>query len=281
MNPAFAYYGGKVGMSRQIVAMLPPHRVYIEPFAGSLAVLFAKPPAQHEIVNDLDRAIVTFYRVLREQPLELARVCRLTPHARSEFDAADCDAAGLSDLEVARRWFCRVGQSFAKTGNTRTGWSVTTARTQSVPATILGRIKRFEALAARLQHVSIECCDAADLISRLATPDAVVYLDPPYVGSSRMSATKRSGIDYRCELDDVGHRRLAEAARATSARVLVSGYPSQLYDELFGDWCKVDVNVTAYSSNRSKASRSLRTERLWANYDIGARQPELALGGAA
>lgn len=71
MNPPFAYYGGKVGMSAAIIGLLPAHRVYIEPFAGSLAVLFAKRPAMHEIVNDADGAIVTFFRVLRDRPDEL------------------------------------------------------------------------------------------------------------------------------------------------------------------------------------------------------------------
>ena len=60
MRAPFAYYGGKMGMAKLIVSLMPEHRVYIEPFFGSGAVFFAKPPVMHEIVNDLDDAVVAF-----------------------------------------------------------------------------------------------------------------------------------------------------------------------------------------------------------------------------
>lgn len=275
MRPPFAYYGGKVGLAPRIVELLPPHRVYIEPFAGSLAVLFAKRPAMHEIVNDVDGALVTFFRVLRDQPDELERVCALTPHARAEFEAAILDAEGLTDLELARRFFVRVTQSFAKTANTTTGWSVTTARTQSIPGTIAGRISRFAALAERLRAVSIERCDAAALIERLATADTVVYCDPPYVAATRNSASKRLCGDYRHEMTDADHRTLAAVLQATPAAVVLSGYPGHLYDELFPDWHTLDVPVVAYSSSGRRkggddfSERAARIERLWSNRPLG------------
>jgi DNA adenine methylase len=52
LGPVIGYYGSKVTVAPQIVARLPPHRAYVKPFAGSLAVLLAKPPARgHETVN--------------------------------------------------------------------------------------------------------------------------------------------------------------------------------------------------------------------------------------
>jgi hypothetical protein len=53
-RPPFAYYGAKTRLARWIVSLLPPHRVYLEPFAGSAAVLLAKAASSHEILNDLD-----------------------------------------------------------------------------------------------------------------------------------------------------------------------------------------------------------------------------------
>lgn len=265
MKPPFSYFGGKIGAAAGIARHFPPHRVYIEPFFGSGAVFFAKTPAVHEIVNDVDRALVTFLRVLRDRPDDLLRVCELTPHARVEFDMADLDAP-CEDLELARRFWVRVNQSFAKTAGRQTGWSVATARSQAVPASIGGRLTRFHAVARRLMNTTIECCNAADLVTRLATDDTVIYLDPPYVHETRRRG--RSGTaaaDYRCEMTNDEHRALGEVLRTTPATVFLSGYHSDLYEDLYGDWPRIEWNVLVHSSNAVTSDRGERVEVLWSN----------------
>lgn len=283
MRPPFCYFGGKQAMAARIVGLMPAHDTYIEPFAGSLAVLFAKQPARHEIVNDLDGAIVNFWRVLREQPEQLERACALTPYARAEWEGCeDVDEDGIGDVERARRFWVRVNQSFAKRLN-RTGWSVTTVRTQAPPTSVLGRLGRFSGAAARLATVSIECCDGVDLIDRLATPSTVVYADPTYVWSTRRLSSNPEGwtdrtrqSDYRVELDNQQHRRLAEVLRSTPAAVLLSGYPSALYDEMYGDWCVLDIPVTVNTGNARKGvGRRPRVERIWSNRDLHAGRLDL------
>lgn len=267
MRPPFAYFGGKTGMASTIVSLFPPHRVYIEPFFGGGAVLFRKQPGPFEIINDLDNAIATFFRVLRDQPEELERVCALTPHSRTEFAAADM-TGDLTDVELARRFWVRVNQSFGKTAGRQTGWSITTARTQSVPGSVIGRIARFGALANRLQACSIECCDAADLVTRLATHDTLVYADPPYLAGTRSARAGVNARDYRQDMGSApDHERLAEVLRATPAKVVLSGYPSPLYDELYGDWWHTDIAVNTHGSSAVTAARGDRVERIWANYE--------------
>lgn len=274
MKPPFSYYGGKCGLSKRIVALMPAHQTYIEPFAGSLAVLFAKPPARNEIVNDACGRVVNFFRVLRDQPDALERACAFSPHARDEFEACrvGIDDPAVDPVERARRFFVRVTQSFAKTGNDNTGWSVTTARTQSVPDTLQSRVGRFAGIAARLLHVSVEHCDAAELVERMGKPGAVVYADPPYVGAVRVGTAD----DYNVEMDDAGHERLAAALHATPATVLLSGYPSPLYERLYADWDFVDFKVTAFSSNGVRGDREGRTERLWSNRPLLRHGPLFA-----
>lgn len=270
MKSPFAYYGGKTRLAETIVRLMPPHRVYIEPFAGSLAVLFAKAPAVNEIVNDVDGGIVTFFRALRDQPQDLERVCRLTPYARDEFDAAAAVGAD-TDLEVARRFWVRVNQSFAKTAGPRTGWSITTARTQSPPDSVHSRIARFAACAERLSRVSIEHCDAADLIERLARPDAVVYADPPYLSSTRSQGSAQSA-DYMHDMGSVAeHERLAEVLHKTPAHVFLSGYRSGLYDQLYRGWERLDITVHVGSSNSRKVERRRAVESIWSNRPIAAQ----------
>jgi DNA adenine methylase len=272
--PPFSYYGGKVGLSRRIVGLLPPHRVYIEPYLGCGAVLLAKPRTRHEIVNDLDGALVAFWRCLRDRPEELERVCALTPYARAEFEAADLEA-DVDELELARRFFVRVTQSFGKSAGPSTGWSVTTARTQSTAVSALGKVARFGALAERLAGVVIEQYDAPGLIDRLATSaDTVVYADPPYLASTRSA---RGGNGYRIEADEQHHERLSEALHATPATVLLSGYHSPLYDRLYGDWHRVEIPVRVHTSNAVTAERGDRVEVLWSNRDLAIPDEQLVL----
>lgn len=265
----FAYYGGKVGMAQRIIDLMPEHRVYMEPFFGSGAVLFAKAPARFEIINDIDHNVINFFRVLREDLDELERVCSLTPHSRVEFTTADLSVPDLTDLERARRFWVRINQSFAKTAGVQTGWSITTARTQSVPASILSRVGRFRPAVQRLMHASIECCDAAGLVDRLATVDTVVYADPPYLADTRRSRSRRRvTADYRSDMGSPEeHERLGETLHKTPAKVILSGYPSPLYEDLYGDWVQVDTHVHAHSSNSVNALRGKRIERLWCNFE--------------
>ncbi|MFE2999891.1 DNA adenine methylase [Nocardia sp. NPDC059246] len=99
MKPPMAYYGGKTTIAAKVAEMLPEHRHYVEPFAGSLAVLLAKPATRMETVNDIDGDLMTFWRVLRDRPADLARVCALTPHSRAEKEASHGDLSGLDELE--------------------------------------------------------------------------------------------------------------------------------------------------------------------------------------
>ena len=270
MKAPFAYFGGKQGLAPKIAQLLPPHRVYIEPFFGSGAVFFAKRPCTHEIINDLDGAVVTFFRVLRDRRAELEEACALTPYAREEYLAADLDVEDLDELEIARRFWVRINQSFAKTAGNQTGWSVTTARTQATAASVWSRLDRFAECAARLLQASIECTDAAGLVERMATHDTVVYVDPPYLAATRVSRQDRQRPeDYRWDMgSNAEHRRLAEVLHASPATVILSGYPGDLYDELYGDWWSMDFAVTAHSSNAATTERTSRTERLWSNREL-------------
>ena len=276
MRPAFAYYGGKTGMARRICDLMPPHRVYIEPFAGSLAVLLARhQPALHEIVNDRDDRVVTFFRALREQPAELEALCRLTPYSRTEYKRGITEPPTGELLEDARRFWVLINQSFAKSTRGSSGWSVTTGRSQAAPVTVQSRLARFHAVAERLLRVSIENRDAVDLVDlvdRLATDDTLIYADPPYVSSTRRNGRGWGGRDYAHEFTDDDHERLAAALNATPAKVILSGYPSDLYNALYPGWVMRTYATTARSSNLRAQGRSRRVEALWFNYE-----PDLTL----
>jgi DNA adenine methylase len=254
--PPFAYYGGKTRIASRIVDLLPSHKHYVEPFAGSLAVLFAKPASRMETVNDLDGDLMLFWRLLRDCPDELIRVCALTPHSRAEYAAAVDRDESLPELERARRTWVRLAQGRGS-GLINTGWRhyITTAGSKaSMPAYLAAYRDRMADCAKRLAGVSLECRPALDLIARYGMePDVCLYVDPPYLADTRHS------IGYRHEMrGDELHRELAEALNACRASVVLSGYASPLYKELYAGWHVATVDA-------SSDTRTDRTEVLWSN----------------
>lgn len=265
--PPFAYFGGKTNLADDIVDLLPEHEHYVEPFAGSLAVLLAKPRSRMETVNDIDEDLMTFWRVLRDQADALARVCGLTPHSRAEHQAA-YDIADV-DLERARRVWVRLSQGRNGTMR-RTGWRFYEKPKggKSMPGYLAAYVERFGPCVERLQGVSLECRPALDLIAAYGEHEGVLlYCDPPYLAS-----TRGWGNNYAHELrTDEEHRDLAAALRAARAAVVLSGYPSPLYDELYDGWHRIELSAWTGNGIRGGASKvdGNRTEVLWSNRPLG------------
>jgi DNA adenine methylase len=283
LRPPVPYYGSKARMAPWICGLMPEHRTYVEPFAGSAAVLWAKHPAPVEVINDLDENVTTFFRVLRDQPDELGRVLTLTPYARAEYAAAELDLPGLPDLERARRFFVRATQGFNGAGTGRwAGWSNGIRKGSSSDATtttdVVDRLGEF---AQRLRRVVIECCPATDVIARYDQPDAVLYVDPPYLASTRRGLDRRRSSDYAVDTcADVDHRQLAAVLHRCVGTVLLSGYPSPLYDDLYAGWHQSRRGVTCPSSNRRSVAATHAVEVLWSNRPLGNQPSLFEIGGS-
>ena len=265
MKPPFPYFGGKQGIAEKIVALFPDHSHYVEPYAGGLAVLFAKSPVALETINDLDGDIVAFWRVLRDRQDEFTKVCALTPHSREE-SLLSRDRDGLDDIERARRvWVAltqrRGGQLMP------TGWryNINPAGTSlSLVKYLNGYLSRFAPAIERLRNVSLENRPAVEVIDAYGKfADALLYVDPPYPASVRGTTNS-----YRYEMKkDDQHRELAEALHNAKASVVLSGYASPLYDELYVDWYQVKI-ATYTGQGNTNAAASARTEVLWSNREL-------------
>lgn len=269
-TPPFGYFGSKVMIAGRIVDLMPEHRGYVEPFAGSLSVLLAKRPSPFEVVNDLDRDLMTFWTVLRDRPKELARLCRLTPHARAEHTAAWPVPDEVPDLERARRVWVKLSQG--RGGALRSnGWrfhETPNGRSSSMPRTLSGYVTRMEEVSARIREVTLECLPALDVIARYGkAPETLMYVDPPYLFDTRA----RTGI-YRHEMGRTEeHQELAAALAACTATVLLSGYPHPLYDELYAGWHRTELRSGTGQNNA--AGWQERTEVIWSNRPLRSDMP--------
>lgn len=271
------YYGGKWQLAPWVIEHFPDHECYVEPFGGGASVLLRKEPSPVEVYNDLDEIVVTFFRVLRERPEELLRALELTPFSRAEVKKAlqdvrgqdNTDLATARELERARQFYVLSRQ--AQGGPSRqhsSGWRF--ARTQTRGNDTIEEWTKLDHLlvvAARLRRVQLECDQAVPVIKRFDTPRTLFYVDPPYVRSSRTH--DRRGM-YRHEMSDGDHKELAQVLHQAKGMVLVSGYPSTLYDELYGDWqlitCRGVNNAGKYT-----------TECLWLSPSAVAGQRQLRM----
>lgn len=268
-KPALRYYGSKWRLAPAIIALMPGHRCYCEPFGGSMAVLLQKPSTPIEVYNDLDSAVVTFFRVLRERPAELIRAIELTPHAREEMEKARLrqdDQDSLDELEIARRLYVSSWQTWAGAAGGRSrAWRFdrTTARNRKPVNEAWNETGHLWEIAKRLRTVQIEHDDALRVIQRYDTRETLYYVDPPYLAETRRQGGRNG---YRHELDETGHRELARVLNGLRGMVILSSYPNALYGELFSSWTSVEhQSVTEYGRKATEVlwlSPALARERL-------------------
>lgn len=269
-RPALRYHGGKWRLAPWVLGFFPPHDIYLEPFGGGASVLLQKPRAYAEVYNDLDGEVVNVFQVLRDPDTarRLAEALALTPYSRVEFQAAYY--AATEPVERARRTIVKSFMGFGSNSihtatprgmrtqvsswHTYTGFRANAFKNGTTPAVDWSRYPaEIPALCARLAGVVIENRPAVEVVQQHDVPGCLTYADPPYVHS-----TRGPRVGYRNELSDDDHRTLAGVLHACRGMVVLSGYPSPLYDELYGAWERHERAHLADGARR-------RTEVLWLN----------------
>lgn len=262
MKAIIRYPGSKWGIANWIISHFPDgyeKMVYLEPFCGSGAVFFNKRPGAVETINDLDSDVVNLFCVLREQLEELKRVLALTPYSREEYDRSF--EACEDPLEKARRYMVRTTQTIGAKMDGKCGWrnhkqmktGGTACKWGGITDTIDLAAQRLRGSTTNL--VQIEHMDAFQLIERYNNPDVLMYLDPPYVRS-----TRKSGKLYRYEMDDEQQKQLLELITESRAKIVISGYDSDLYNTALQGWYKDGI----YSQTTSAA---MAQEVIWQNFE--------------
>lgn len=249
--------GAKWSLSTKIIDILPHHKIYLEPFFGSGAIFFSKAPCNTEVLNDLDSDIVNLFKCIRDYPEELATLIELTPYSREEYRNS-YNREGISDLERARLFIircnmARAGMQYYSSSWRHSGPVLGATNNQRVTGAwnkLPGYI--FEA-AKRLKEAEIENTDALELIKKYNRSDCLIYADPPYLLSTRRQRY------YNVEMDDEEqHENLLKTLLKHSGPVVLSGYDSNLYNDLLIGWEKYEFEALAEQGK-------LRKEIIWVN----------------
>lgn len=254
MKSILNYPGAKWGMAEQIISLMPSHRSYLEPFFGSGAVLFNKPRSAIETINDIDGDITNFFKVLRESTDRLIREISLTPYSRDVFDDAH-ENRGVGDFDRAYRFAIRSRMGHGFKTYEKTGFKIDVyARERSYCVDVWNSMpERLAEAALRLKNVQIENRPAIELIRHFNHDNVLIYADPPYLLNTR------GGKQYRHEMTEKDHLELISALRDHKGYVILSGYPSEMYDRELTGWQK----ITKKSYNQKSDPR---TEVLWCNF---------------
>lgn len=276
MNSVCRYFGGKNSMFNQIIRLFPDYGTYdtyIEPFGGSYAIGFHTPIgriAPIEIYNDLYSNVYSLFKVLADDKLfkEFKRLCDLSYYneeMRSVFKE-DLKRDDLTDLERAFRFFYVNRSSHNGIGGFSMNMVVRRNMAKSV-SDYLSTVDRLQEIHQRLSKVMVYKRDAFELMEKYSRDNVFMYVDPPYVLSTRSSAER-----YAVDMTDEQQERLVDICIRSKAKLLISGYDCELYDKLVDNgFTKVSFTVNTIDGARNPKTK---VESLWLNYEIDDTKEE-------
>lgn len=247
------YPGAKWRIADWIIGKMPGHKSYVEPYFGSGAVFFKKPPSNIETINDLDDDVVNLFRIIRDNPEPLIKAVTYTPYSRQEYENAFFPADNLTDIDKAVRFLtkCWQGHGF-RTNAYKAGWkNDVQGREAAYAMRNWYRLPEWiDAIIERLREVQIECRPAVEVIKRFNYSNVLIYADPPYVLSTR------TGKNYKHEMTDADHMILLETLLQHKGSVLLSGYDNDMYNSCLEGWSKYQIDTTVEKGLH-------RVETLW------------------
>jgi DNA adenine methylase len=255
------YYGGKQKLASIIIPRIPEHNLYAEPFCGGAAIFFSKQPSSIEVLNDTNKELLNFYRVVQNDFVSLEKEVRITLHSRDLHRKAHVINSN-PDLfnEVKRAWAVWVLSSQSFCAKLDGNWGYDKTENKTARQLQFKKDRFTEELAIRLQNVQMECTDALYVIKSRDTPDSFFYCDPPYYNSDCGHYDGYSLEDFE---------RLLDTLAAIKGKFMLSSYPSELLLNHVkkNGWSmfSVEQNVTV---NAKSGYLKRKVEVLTANYSL-------------
>jgi DNA adenine methylase len=254
MKGVIPYFGGKSRLAKTIINNIPGHTCYCEVFAGGASVLFAKEPSKTEVINDLDRDLVTLYRVIKHHPEELYRQYKFSLVSRAEFDREkQVNPDTLTDIQRAARYLYLQKNAF---GGHITGQTYGTSTTSSPRFNLLTLETTIERAWQRLINVQVECKDFRDLIPRYDRAHSFFFLDPPYwkIPGYKHDFKEQDFIDLAACLKNIKGKFLMTINDTPEIR--------EIFNEFFIQETTLKYSMSPKPSSRAKQ----RIELLISNY---------------
>lgn len=245
MQAPFSYFGGKSQMADSILKRIPDHKTYVEVFSGAAWILFKKDPtlSRLEVINDLDRHLMNFFRVVKFHPEALIQELESMIPSRDLFLslANELERPLLTDIQRAAIFF--YVQKLAFAGRfTHSSLAVT----KHSPPRFRGEMGRrlIPIVKERLANVLLEQLDFRKLISLYDTPDTFFFVDPPYLNQK----------DYRHNFTEAEFQDLARILSSIKGKFLMTHTRDKQVLDIFRPFSFKTTRVkTKYSADRSNS----------------------------
>jgi len=261
LKTPISYYGGKQKLASKIISLIPEHTLYCEPFLGGAAVFFAKVKSEIEVLNDTNRELINFYKVVKDDFVSLEKEIRISLHSRDLHRKASV-IYNHPDMfsEIKRAWAVWVlsTQSFSSQLDSSFGFDLSKNTTTKK---IINNRERFtEDMAIRLQNCQFESADALYVIRSRDTDNSFFYLDPPYFNSDCGHYDGYSEQDFE---------NMLQLLSKIKGKFLLSSYPSQVLKKYATEnkWSMWSLE-TGVTVNNKGGSLKRKIEVLTANYQI-------------
>lgn len=259
--PIIPWIGGKRRLADRLIRLFPSHKCYCEPFAGAAAVFFAKPPADVEVLNDVNGELINLYRVVQHHLEEFVRQFKWALSSRQVFKWLQLQhTAPLTDIQRAARFYYLQVHAFGgKVESQSYGFATTTP-----PGINLLRIEEeLSAAHLRLSNVYVENLDWRECIAKYDRPHTLFYMDPPYWD------TEGYGVPFAIDQ----YTAMAAALRELRGRAIVSVNDHPAMREAFEGFAieTVDITYQVGGTSRGADHRPERSELVIFSWD---RRPE-------
>lgn len=257
MKTPISYYGGKQTMVNTIVPMFPNHHTYVEPFFGGGAIFFAKEPSKVEIINDINKEAVNFYKAVKYDFNTLKHEVDSTLQSRDTFRQAKIvyeNPDMFSDTKRAWAFYTCCNYSFSCN---MSSWGYD--RDNTMIKKVNNKKVNFNwSYVERLENTTVECNDANKVIKAHDSEKTFFYCDPPYYNSVCGPYDGYTEAHYEALLNTLS---------AVKGKFLLSSYPSPIlskYTKANG-WNQTSIDKKIAVSPTAK---KVKTEVLTYNYII-------------
>lgn len=265
---AIPYFGGKTPHLPFLYEHFVENVHLVDCMCGSATVAINADKKKYRLItiNDLNSDVINLFNVLRNNFGEFVQKLIFTPFSREEFYNASIPTD--DPVEAARRFYVRCMQGYSGQGSQnidKHSWGYECATTHAYNGkfrnhyrvtTWNSKMTYLQEIVEKLRGMQIEQRPFQEMFDIYGRENTLLYFDPPYVMATRADKKR-----YRHEFDDEKHIDLCTRAKSATCYVAISGYESELYNDLLPDFHR-----SFAKEQKTNTSKKSRVEVLYTNY---------------